>query len=318
MTFANFEALTDHLVQLFQSQQYAEALEVATREAPNFPADRPWADYWRMCAAARVGNRPLLYQVAEQALADGLWYGTVLWRQTPSFVPLQGDPDFERLVAAEAAAEAKDSPPADPVMITRVPDQHSAASPLLVALHGNQASAEATLPFWLPAVGEGWALAVPQSTQAVYRGAYVWNDLDTARADVQACFERLPARLAHDPQRVVLAGHSMGGLVAIQLALQGAVPVRGFVAHGAATPFREAPDELEALLGPARERGLRGYFILGASDNDINADELHALATKLRGAGLACKLEVVPGSAHAYAPAYDPALRRALAFVDAA
>jgi pimeloyl-ACP methyl ester carboxylesterase len=317
MTFPTFDALSAHLVTLFQSQQYAEALEVANRETPNFPGDRPWGDYWRMCAAARVGDRPLLYQIAEQALADGLWYGETLWRRTPSFQPLQGQPEFERLVAASHEREVQESPPGDPVLLTRLPDNHSAASPLLVALHGNQGSAEATLPFWQAAVAQDWAVALAQSSQAMYRGAFVWDDLERARADVLAHFERLPGQLAYDANRVVLAGHSLGGLVAIRLALQGEVKVRGFVANGPATPFLEAPDELEALLGPARERGLRGYFILGSQDNAINADEIHTLAAKLRAAGLACKLEVVYGPAHAYAPAYDPALKRALAFVDA-
>ena len=316
MTFPTFDALSDHLVQLFQTQQYAEALDVANREAPNFPNDRPWADYWRMCAAARVGNRPLLYQIAEQALADGLWYGEHMWRMTPSFQSLQGDPDFELLVTASRAAQAEGGAGGEPVLLTRQPAGHSAASPLLVALHGNQGTAEGTLPFWQPAVAQGWALAVPQSAQGMYRGAFMWDDLASARATVLSTFERLPAQLPHDPNRVVLAGHSMGGLVAIQMALQGEVKVRGFVANGPATPFGDAPDELEALLGPARERGLRGYLIIGANDDDINANEINTLSAKMRAAGIACKLEVVPGAVHAYSPAYDAALLRGLAFVD--
>src|SRR5688572_25539027 len=140
MTFPTFDDLTNQLMQHFQNQQFAEALDLITREGPNFPANRAWADYWRMCAAARVDNRPLLYAIAEQSLADGLWYGPVIWRQTPSFGPLQGDLDFERLVAASRAVEAADSPPEDPVVLIETPADHSAATPLLVALHGNQQS----------------------------------------------------------------------------------------------------------------------------------------------------------------------------------
>jgi hypothetical protein len=146
MTFPNFDALAGRLVELFQSQQYAEALALANREGPNFPDDRPLADYWRMCAAARVGDRAQLFRVADQALADGLWYGEYLWRQTPSFAPLQGDADFEQLIERSRAAQRQDPADAGPVLLTRAPTGHSAASPLLVALHGNQGTAEATLP----------------------------------------------------------------------------------------------------------------------------------------------------------------------------
>jgi hypothetical protein len=33
-----------------------------------------------MCAAARVKNHPLVFQIAAQALAEGLWYGEMMWR----------------------------------------------------------------------------------------------------------------------------------------------------------------------------------------------------------------------------------------------
>ena len=318
MSFPTFNALTDQLIQLFQSNHYAEALDLVTREGPRFPADRIWADYWRMCAAARVGSRPLVYQIARQALAEGVWYGEVMWRKTPSFQPLQGDPDFERLVAASHAAEAQDTPADAPVLLTRLPENHSPASPLLVALHGNQRTALHTLPFWQVAVSQGWVLALPQSRQAMYKGAYVWDDLDAAYANVQAHFTQLQHQITFDPNRIVLAGHSMGGLAAIQMALRGAPHVRGFVANGPAVPFLDAPDELEALLAPARERGVRGYFTVGAQDDDINPDEIRALADKLQSAGVACALEIVPNATHAYSSAYDAALLRALAFVDAA
>jgi pimeloyl-ACP methyl ester carboxylesterase len=125
------------------------------------------------------------------------------------------------------------------------------------------------------------------------------------------------AGIAFDPSRVVLAGHSMGGLVAIQLTLMGAPNVRGFVAIGPAVPFLDAPEELEAVLIPARQRGVRGYFTVGAKDNAIFADKIHALSEKLQSAGIVCELETIPDATHDYSPAYDAALLRALVFMDA-
>jgi dienelactone hydrolase len=318
MAFPTFDALSNQLIQLFRDQQYTEALDLVTREGPRFPADRLLADYWRMCAAARVDNRALVYQVAEQVLAEGLWYGEVMWRQSPSFQTLQGDPDFERIVATARAAEERDNPSRMPVLITRLPENHSSTSPLLVALHGNQRTAAHTLPFWQAVVSQGWGLALPQSTQAMFTGAYIWDDLAEAQASVQAHFAQLQRQIAFDPDRVVLAGHSMGGLVAIQMALTGALKARGFVANGPAVPFLDAPEALDALLDPARERGVRGYFIVGTNDGAINVNEIHALAEKLRSAEIACEVDTVPDATHDYSPAYDAALLRGLAFVDAA
>lgn len=315
MPYETFQQLTEQLVQHFQNKQYAEALELITAEGENFPTDRMWVDYWKMVSAARVGNHELVYEVARRSLADGLWYGEFLWRQSPSYAPLQGDPEFEQIVADSLKAQFRDMPSTVPVVITKFPANHSAASPLLIALHGNQATAEKTLPFWEPAVLDGWVTTIPQSNQVMFKDAYAWDDLEKSCADVKGQYEALANNIAFDPNGVVIAGHSMGGLVAIQMALHGLIPVRGFVVNGPAVPFLDEPEELEKLLPVARERGLRAYFILGERDDAINMAEVQNLAAKIKAAGIPCEVETVPNATHDHMPAYDAALRRGLAFV---
>jgi len=313
----NFDALEAQLNQLVQNNQYAEALDLVTREGPNFPADRLWVDFWRMYTAAGVGNYQLVFQVAEQSLADGLWYGQAMWQRLPTFQTIQGNPDFERIAVASRAAEERDTPTDKPFLLTRLPNNHSNTSPLLVALHGNHHTASHTLPFWQVAVSHGWVLALPQTTQLLYKDAYCWDDFDIARATVNAHFSHLQQHIVFNPNRVVLAGHSMGGLVAIRLTLMGALKVRGFVAIGPAVPFLDSPEELETLLIPARQCGVRGYFIVGEKDDAIFADKIQSLSEKLRSAGIVCELEIVPDATHDYSPAYDTALLRALVFMEA-
>jgi pimeloyl-ACP methyl ester carboxylesterase len=181
-------------------------------------------------------------------------------------MPLQGDPDFERLVSLSKAAQDKDVPEVKPVLLHHWPESYTTISPLLVALHGNSSNADKTLPFWQSATSQGWGLAVAQSSQVMFKDAYVWDNLETSLAEVAAHIDSLNA----DPQRTVVAGHSMGGLVAIQGTLMQRWNVRGFVALGPAVPFLETPELLDSLLAPARERGVRGYFIVGEKDDDIN------------------------------------------------
>jgi pimeloyl-ACP methyl ester carboxylesterase len=315
MPYATYNNLTEQLIQYFQNQKYAEALELITVEAPNFPGDRMWADYWKMVSAARLENRELVYQVAHKMLADGLWYGEILWRQSPSFAPLQGDAQFEQIVSDSLAAQLRDMPAGEPLVLTKFPTDHSARSPLLIALHGNQSTAERTLPFWASAVSDGWVLAIPQSDQVMFKDAYAWDDLEKARAFVTSQYEALAKNTLFDSQKVIIAGHSMGGLVAIRIALEGLLPISGFVVNGPAVPYLDEPEELENLLPAARQRGLRAYFIVGEQDEAINAPEVKSLAEKMQAAGIPCELELVPNSTHDYNAAYDAALRRGLAFV---
>jgi len=268
-----------------------------------------------MCAAARLGNHPLVYQIAEQFLADGFWYGDLIWRTTPSFQSLQGDPGFEQIVAAHRAAEELDTPTSQPVLHLHMPGNHSNASPLLVALHGNETTARHDFPFWQGTPLQGWILAMPQSDQAAFKGTYVWNDLDKAFANIQAHTARVRQQIAFDPHRVVLAAYSLGGLVAIQMALEAKLDVCGFLAIAPVIPFQGEEEKLDALLPSARARGLRGYFILGAQDDVIPADGVRTFAEKLQSAGIVCRLEVVPEATHAYSPNYEIAVKHALAFL---
>jgi predicted esterase len=312
MPYTSFQQLAEKMVEHFQNKEYAQALELILAEGDNFPDDRMDADYWKMVSAARVDNRKLLFDVAHKSLADGLWYGEFLWRQSPSYAPLQGDPEFEQIVAESLEAQKRDMP-SEPVVITKFPTNHSDQSPLLIALHGNQSSAEKTRPFWEPAVGEGWVTVIPQSNQAMQKNALGWDGLDTSFAYVKERFERLD--MPFDSKRVVIAGHSMGGFVAIRMALEGMLPVCGFIVNGPAVPYLDEEAELEKILPQAKARGLRAYFILGEKDDAIFIPKVIELADKIKAAGIACEVEMVPDSTHDHNPMYDPALRRALAFV---
>ena len=316
MIFENFGALEAHLSQLFQNKHYAQALDLVTREGLKFPAERVWVDYWRMCAAARLQNNGLVFQIAEAALEDGLWYGEMLWRTTPSFAPLQGDSDFERIVSASRAAQEADAPAGRPALLVHLPENHADNSPLLVALHGNETSAAQTFSFWNEAVSQGWVLALPQSDQVLYKGGYVWNDVDTAFDNIQAHFNQLSGQIAFDRERVVIAGHSLGSWVAIQMALSGALKVRGFIAIGPVIPYQDEPEKLEAILSQLYDRDLCAYLIVGEKDELISSERSQAFCEVLGSTGILCQLEIVPDATHDCSPAYDAPLRRALAFMN--
>ena len=312
MPFATFTELAQKMGEHFQNKQYAEAIELILAEGDNFPNDRMDADYWKMVSAARVGNKQLLLDVARKSLANGLWYGEFLWRQSPSYAPLQGDPEFEQIVAESIEAQKRDTPK-EPVIITKLPENHSGKSPLLIALHGNQSSAAKTSPFWEPAVGDGWAVVIPQSNQAMQKDALGWDGLDISFAYVKERFTAID--IGYDSKRVTIAGHSMGGLVAIRMALENMLPVCGFIVNGPAVPYLDEEEDLQKILPLAKVRGLRGYFILGDKDDAIFADKVIELADKLKAAGIPCEVETIPNATHDHNPAYDPALRRGLAFV---
>jgi predicted esterase len=316
MSFENFNDLEITLTELFQKKKLKDALDLITREGSNFSDKRVWVDYWHMCAAARVENYPIVYQIAEDAHARGMWYSESIWRTSPSFEILQGDPNFERIVDESRALQDKDAPLNTPVLHVHFPENHSCLSPILIGLHGNETSAQNGSQFWSCAVSQGWVVASPQSNQVLYKGAYVWNDLDAAYTNIQDYFVQLKTKVVFDHKRVVIAGHSLGSFIAIQTALMGIIQVCGFIAIGPIVPNEDQLAELVEVLGPVRDRGIRGYLIIGENANIISMDGCRAFTETLKSVEIESELEIIPGAAHEYSDVYDASLLRALSFVD--
>jgi pimeloyl-ACP methyl ester carboxylesterase len=150
----------------------------------------------------------------------------------------------------------------------------------------------------------------------------VWDDREVAEVEIQNHFATLVRNYALDSAHTILGGHSMGGEIAIWLALRSSIEVRGFLAIGPGGPFMDDLAEWESLLRgyTLREnttRGLRGYVLVGEKDRSIPHDHIKKLVKQLNNAGIQCKLESLPDAAHDYSPAYDAAILRALMFLDA-
>jgi predicted esterase len=314
----SFEELYKELQRRYQKGDYAGALQLATQALEDYPDQRTSLDYWRMTMAARTGDPAQSMKVLKEALERGQWYSELLLRRSPSFKPLQGDPDFELLITLNQEIAEKDSLKNFPIFTLR-PEKRcrsgDPACPLLLGLHTNAGTVHSSLGFWRPAALAGWLVAAPQSSQAIWKDAYVWDDREMAESEIQKHFATLQKNYAIDPQRAVLAGHSLGGEVAIWLALRGSIKTPGFLAIGPGGPYIDDLAEWNPLLKGRPLSGLRGYILCGEKDSLIQLDNIRKLVEKLKHAGLACQLEILPELGHDYAPGYEPAILKALEFL---
>ncbi len=309
MSTLSFDDLQAQIGQYFQSGQYVEALALATQEADRFPDQTLQLYYWRTCAASRLGQTQTALQLFEEILAAGLWFGESLLRHSPSYQSLQGLPEFERLVDAFRERSTEHRP--DPV--TEPPDGATPQPwPTLLALQQNSGTAQDAVDFWRPVVSKGWLLTLPQSSQARWAGSYMWDDQDIARRDVQNHFAAVRKQHPIDPDRVIVAGHSLGGQVAIRLVLSGAVKARGFIAVG---PWLPELGEFRPLIEARRGSALRGYILFGKKDDSIPHDSIYLLAEMLKSHDIACQVEAHPEAGHEFPPDFEHRLSKALDFV---
>jgi dienelactone hydrolase len=178
-------------------------------------------------------------------------------------------------------------------------------------MHGNNSNSEASVDSWRSAANRGWLLTLPQSSQLGDFDAYVWNDRERAIAEVREHDATIRREYEVDPARVVVGGFSMGGGLAAWLAASGTIDVQGFIAVG---PYLEDAGQLRPLIEARRDRKLRGYIVVGDQDDPCYqiSKEITAL---LRSHEIACELEVHPGLGHAFPPAFESSLAKALDFI---
>ena len=318
MTYLTFGELQRRLLELFRDENYEAVRELAAEQIASFPEQFHILAYWQMIAATRQKEYPAALQVIRKLLERGFWFGEAVLLNSQSLQPLQELPEFNRLVEASRALRLQSEKESFPLIILRQQDRCQKGSPpcpLMIALHTDGGSIQDSLDFWKPAAAEGWIAAAPESSQVMWKGAYIWKDHAIAAQDIQRHFSALVSQYAIDENRVVLAGHSLGGETAAWLALTGEIPVQGFIAFNPAGPLVEDPEIWQDLYLRAAQRGLRGYIIVGEEDEELPQENIRLLVDLLNEAGIPAELESVAHAGNDYDPVYDDSLLRALEFI---
>ena len=319
MEYLTFVDLQTHIQALYQQGDYAAVLELASVEMTNFPEQFHLLYYWRICMAARLQETELALTLLDELMDNGFWYGEALLRKSPSLQPMQGQPEFEARLERSLALQELEQGQLFPLLILRSEGRCTDSDercPLLIGLHANASIAQASVDFWRAAASAGWLVAIPQSTQAIWKGAYVWDDREKTEQQLSRQLQILLKQYSLDPGRVVIAGHSMGGEIAAWLAIEGLLPVQGFIAIGPGGPLMDDVENWTALLAKKPAHNLRGYLILGEEDETITQENVHLLAEILNQSGIPTDLERIPAAGHDFSEEYADALLRGLNFIE--
>ncbi|MGA2505371.1 MAG: hypothetical protein ABSG01_14910 [Anaerolineales bacterium] len=302
------EGVEQQFHSLYQAGSYTEALELVTREVHLFPEYSQKVIYaWRMNCACGLKDMELALKLLGEAVQAGYWYSNL--QDDDDFAQLRGDPEFERLAEVCNERRARAMAGAVPVIKTFAPEDQPVSYPLLLALHGANATAEAEQ--WMSAVAHGWFLGLPQSSQVYSPDRYTWNDWAWALQEVPQRFAAICAKHPIDTNRVVLAGFSQGGGLAAWLGLGDMIRARGLILVG---PFLVNVDHLLPILDKHGPYYLRAYIAAGTRDEYCHgiAQQLASLLPKY---GIECHLDVYADLEHCFPLDFERKLPEALDYV---
>lgn len=305
---ATYEKLFARINEAFTQGDYAAVVEMTERHCGEYLEQKPRLIYMQICAAARLGQNEQVIRVLDEAIQEGLWYSERALRESPSLRPLIGIPEYEQLIArsVEVATKRKAF---SKKLITVEPDKKSGSAKVLFALHANGSSAREAAGHWHSLVEMGWQLALPQSPSALWKGTYNWEDGPQTIEMLHDLYTQVgPA------EQVLLGGHSMGGKLAVELALTGQIRSRGFIA---VAPYISEEDlaSWEALIEKTHPENFRGVLFFGDQDETIPHSTIYELGERLEQQGIDVWVQHFDGVGHEFGLPIQQALEQAVAFI---
>lgn len=315
--YSTFDALFGRIMELYAEGDYAWARRLAMRGTEQFPQNAQFLRYVQACMSARLNDIDQAFEALGQALRAGFWLGEHYW-QDSDLDPLRDLPQYEQLRAESEVLKRQAQVAARPELLTIYPGEVAEPFPLVVALHGNYSSVRWHRAHWEQIARYGWMVALPQSSQAAAldtEGAlsFAWDDVARAEREIQTHYRALTRGYPIDAGKIVTGGFSRGAEMAIQQAVTGAIPARGFVAVCPGGPLTREPELWEPVIKQAEGRDLRGVLIMGDRDQFVTGTE--RLVELLREAGVKVELERHVDLAHDYPLHFAERLKDLLAFV---
>lgn len=313
----SFEELQTQMFDLFYARDLAGAFAVAESASRLYPDRLPKTAYWKACILSLMGRAEEAVSALAQGLAEGAWWSPIMLNRDPDLEAARTLPQMAEVLAETdrrwRAAQVRSKPQTfilDPRDRTAAPTGHDGElPPLMLALHWYTGTGPEFIERFRSAADDlGFLLASAQSSQMCAKDQYCWDDQAEGEAEVSGALASLRASHRFDADRVILAGASQGGRLAIAMSL--ALPLCGFIA---VVPAVRGVEEFAAHVESAAERGVKGYIITGEKDYFLAGTE--KLQRFLDSNGVSCRIEVVEGMAHTFPKDFPERLARAARFV---
>lgn len=306
------DRLRERFAEAYSAHDWARAITVGL-EIEGLTPDRSAHQYNLACVFALSGDNEGALDWLESAARVG-FSRVGLLATDPDLAAVRGSDRFERAAAAvrrnfhAAQAEVERRFHTAPPLLFLPPGHDpSKPSPVLIALHGFGDRANGTPTQWRRlAAKRGVVLVVPQGVRRAGPG-FSWHSADEADTILGLTFDWLDDRVAVDRERVVLAGFSQGGFMAMALGgrhpelFAGVIPVAGGYIQ-----------EIDAPQPASGRGGPRFYFVVGSKDDAAPQNRL--AAADFTAAGYDVELKVLPGVGHVFPRENRRELRKALEF----
>ncbi len=306
MTYKTSADLMADAGKFYNAQQYLEAADLLETHWQNFERDKVILIHWLMCVNALGGEQARAIDYFQQLINEGFWFPPG-YIDDSDFDSLREMDEFKRLTTISLERYEIAQADAKPDLFVQAPSDDPL--PVIIACHGNRSNIELTYPYWKTVPENGWMLALPQSSQIADQATYIWTDLERGTAEVKAHYQTLLERGIQE-NRVIIGGFSMGGQLALHVAVNRLIPV-----HGVLMVAAGLPSEVESFDLSKLPPDISFYIIVGELETNL-VTLTHQLAERLMANGNRVCVDQRPNLAHEYPADFADTVQKAIAFIE--
>ncbi len=294
--YSDYQKMRGRVGELFGLKEYEAAADILKRHIDQFP-DHVMANTYNLSLAAAMQQdaESAIYWL-EEGLRRGIFFG--IWAfEDEVWGFLADQPRFKVLVEANAKLLAAVQGESEMKLEVIKPPNYNSKKryPLFIALHGGGETIETFRPRWTsPRLQREFVVAYVQSSQVASMDGFHWQGDDITEKELRKAYKMIDGEASIDPNQIYIGGFSSGGYGSVQVVLNGAIKVRGFVILCPVLP--ENPSE--ETLAPLVERNVRGTLL--TTELDGRVDRQKEFSDYLTEKGVPLKMVMTPNMGHWY------------------
>ena len=180
---------------------------------------------------------------------------------------------------------------------------------LLLLLHGGGSNLEKAQSRWkiIPSVMDNYIVVLVQSYRHYDSNTFGWLSSDTrGHEEFRQCVQEIMHQFPIDTTRIILGGTSAGGSMALTLALNHTIPVRGVIGF--------CPGMPQLLPAPSKTPPIKVFMVGG--EEDFYLEKQIEFTHWLDGNKVPYRHLIIPGMGHDFPSEYETLIRQAFEFIE--
>jgi len=281
ITELEFAAQQKRLFSLYEKGNIEEILSFVQHLERDFPEKTENTSYWKASLYLTLHNSGEAIDTLSNALNKGLWWNPQLLSNDPSFRSLQENKEFKNIIN-ECQKIYDDKKIKTKSHLSYYGKNNSNIG--IFALHWGGSNVKEFAPFWCDEdILNNYFMGFPQSSQLYSHNAFDWRNREIAIKDITTEFNKFKKKFHSN--KLILAGASQGGALAIELSLQQNIKNNGFIAIA---PEISDISSVNKILSEQNNISIKGCIII--SDNNPFFNNAYELVQVLKNHGVQCKL----------------------------